>query len=345
MSNDDHRMFFRHPHLLRIGDQVRVRVDPVFPSREKEELLGETGEIAGYPIEYVTRWLAFEFPYLTPGIFLDLKRPYVRFSTGAVRNLDAGSLETVDQDAYRRRLETSLRETEFPNMRKGARVSDLPDLPFWEGDLVRPVPYLAEGRSPKGVPTDSIPGLPDAYAVTYFSFREPGGIIGSLDHPPRYSIGDRFWRTSGGSYHAQELRLIERGNFWRKEHGQEPVFRDLADEALWAMLFREVEALPRARRPPERFYGDPEAYLERLAPEAREQELRKWYGRDLALAAVQAGAADGIRTHRTVADGDRFEWHTVVRFKDRGLGERVRMATLGGFRIPSNDWIDDDEWR
>lgn len=86
-------------------------------------------------------------------------------------------------------------------------VGDLPETPFWEGDVVE----VYDGR--KGV----------------VSVIDYGEIDTESDEPP-YRVS--FPATGGGEgFHAHALSLIERGDVWRHYHGEEIDFESAADEA------------------------------------------------------------------------------------------------------------------
>jgi len=330
MSN----IFWRHRHLLHVGDKVCIRIDPFFPKPETGYPIGTIGEIVGFTIKSVCRTNTYDS--LPPGIYLCPDWPFVRFDAGIVCNIPANSLELLDKIEYEKRLKQSCEEWPHNSSPHSTFVSDLPDTKIWEGDIVRPK-YI----QPKRVKPGSIPDLPDAYMVTWISFGRPGEITESLGDVPNFSIGDRFMQKSENNWSGSHLELVERGNFWRRAHGESPIFRDLEEESFWAWLVNEVECLPAPQKQLKPWEKD---YLSDLSPEVQLREKAKWYNEEAALSCIRDGSGHGIMTHHTFADiydSTPYEWYNVIRFKNEDLGQRVVEATLNGFRVPSPDYIDD----
>lgn len=326
-----------HPYLLRVGDKVRICADPVYPSSEIEGPypIGTTGEIVGFAIHSICRTNTRRRQ--PPGIYLDPNWPFVRFDAGVVCNIRAAHLEVIDDEEYSKRLLQSLKEHKHPFYLKMVRVSDLPDTEIWEGDIVR-VKYPKE--KPGNIKPDSIPGLPDAYMVAHVWYRKPGDIIESPKDGPYFGIGDRFLQHWEGNLLSCNLELIERGNFWRRAHGQSLAFKDLEEETFWAWLNGETEAVPAPARP-NQWWWSPDNHLHRIPQEAIDEDLAKWHDEAAALACIDEGRGHGLQTH-CVEDPDFSNeyhvWHNVLHFKDEDLGRRVAAATKDGFRIPSRNW-------
>ena len=338
-------LFYRHRHLLQVGDQVRVRIDPVFPAYDGKERypIGATGEIVGFAIKSNSRTNKYARG-LQPGIYLDPEWPFVRFDAAVVRNIRANSLELVDEAEYNRRLEKALLQPYHTVSQYGTFVSNLPDMDIWEGDIVRLTKHRAvpEVKAKPG----SIPGLPDAYMVCHVNYRDIAegtpGITESLDNYPKFGIGDRFMQHWEGRLYDFYLELIERGNFWRRAHGEPLMFKDLEEEAFWAWLVDEVKAVPAPQKPRRSWEKD---CLSEMSPKVQAEEKAKWWDEAAALACINSGKGHGLQTHR-VSDPDGpgcYVWHNVLRFKDRDLGRRVAKATPKGFRIPSKDNDNDQE--
>ncbi len=325
-------IFWRHRHLLQVDDKVRVRIDPFFPKPEGQYPVGATGEIVGFGLKSICRTATFY--HQPPGMYLEPEWPFVRFGTAVIRNIRSNSLELIDEAEYARRLERSQSENPRQQTLRGAFVSDLPDTEIWEGDIVRPKPNYGRGKNDKPKKLKKyglIPGLPDAYMVTYMSFHKPGEIIESLDEYPRFSIGDRFLRTSKDGFLDYDLELVERGNFWRRAHGEPLVFKDLAEESFWAWMVGEVEYVPAPPVPRKPWEKD---YSSSWSPDLQKEEAAKWYDERAALACVQDGNGHGLQTHRVLCEGLEI-WHNVLRFKNEDLGRRVAEATANGFLVPS----------
>lgn len=340
MSEND--VFWRHRHLLQVGDGVRVCADSHFPKPEDlYHPIGTVGEIVGFAITSISRTSARGF--VRSGIYLDPGRPFVRFKAGVIRNFCANSLQLVNEVEYGRRMEQSLLENQRLSSLNNPFVSQLPDTEIWEGDIVRPKPCdrTSELLRLERVKCNSIPGIPDAYMVADVSFRRPGEIVGSLDYGPYFGIGDRFLKRWNGGFFDWELELVERGNFWRRAHDEPLIFKDLEEESFWAWMVGETEAVPAPERPKDPWSRD---YLSECSVEVQAQQRAKWYSETAALSCVSEGKGHGIQSHHAfedVYDSRPYVWCNVLRFKDEDLGRRVAAATAHGFRIPAKDWEDD----
>ncbi len=343
-------IFWRHRYLFQVGDKVRVRVNPDFPNAEERYPIGATGEIVGFAIKSISL-TGSKLWRRAAGIYLDQEWPFVRFGTAIIRHIRADSLELLDADEYNRRLERSRLVYHYPGQMHGAFVSDLPDTEFWEGDIVRVKEYNSPPKR-KEVKNDSIPGISNAYMVCHLDYRDiaegTAGITESLDNPPKLGIGDRFTRHWEGRFYHFQLELVERGNFWRRAHGEPLVFKDLAEESFFAWLSGETEAVPVPPKPLITSWSDQyhEELLSRLSPEVRAEEKAKWFDLDLALTWVKNGAAHGIQSHQIfedLYDSRPYVYHSVLRFKNEELGQRVAKATLDGFRVPSKHWDEEYE--
>ena len=238
----------------------------------------------------------------------------VRVGEWEIRRIRANYLSLPDAVTEERLARHRAEHPEFNGY--GPRLCDLPETDIWEGDVV-----TLESRVTTKLPTDHR-GKPfsggfsdndEAFVVGWVSYHERfGDLTESLDHLPLFSLSDRLFQRSSGRYKGFELRLVERGNLWRRAHGELPSFRDLAEEAAFAVRVREIEE--------RRHVG----FTDRAA------------GRIAAAKLVEAGEGDGI-LYYSVFEGSG-DGYTIVRFIDRSLGERVREATLtSAFEIPSAD--------
>ncbi len=343
-------IFWRHRYLLQVGDKVRVCADPDFPDRTRHAPVGKIGEIVGFSIDSIchTSSTIWRRP---PGIYLNPEWPFVRFDGAVVQLIRADILQVLDMEEYNRRMERARLEYRYPGQMHGAFVSDLPDTKFWEGDIIRMEKrYNAPKPDPKKVKDDSIPGIPNAYMVCHLDYRDiaegTAGITESLDNSPKFGIGDRFLRHWEGRFYDFQLELVERGNFWRRAHGEPLVFKDLEEESFFAWLCGKTESVPVPPRPLiANLFGYNDGYdredLEKFSPAIQAESKAKWFDLDAALFWVRNGTAHGIQSHQVfedLCDSKPYVYHNVLRFKNEELGQRVAKATLDGFRVPSKNW-------
>jgi hypothetical protein len=303
--------FWRYRHLLRIGDQVRVRdKDPWFhgaPDDGGSYPVGAVGEIIGFAIESVCRFNSVN--KVPSGIYVDQEWPLVRFGTHLIRHVRANYLELLIAGEDEQRLEANRRDTPDRIDLRGAYICDLPETTIWEGDIVRPRWKRVERLRP-----DTVPGLPGTYVVSWMSFDAfPSTAKESLDNPALYSLSDRLFLGSETGWTASSLELVEHGNLWRRAHGEPLTFHDLWEETAFFCQLGEMESV-----------SHPESHSMRDLDAARQ--------------AVKDGLGHGIRYNNDFEGWGSTEYHTVIRFRDADLGRRVAAATLSsGFLIPSQD--------
>lgn len=318
---------WRHRHLLRVGDAVRVHGHDVHSDPRPDEFeglrypVGRDGVVVGYTVKSVCRFN--RFPKLAAGIYQDPEWPLVRVGEWDVRRIRANYL-SLPKDTWEERL--ARHRADHPEFNGyGPRLCDLPDTDVWEGDIVefQSRPYTERPKA-RGKPfPGGFPDRPDAFVVSWMSFHQhaPGDLVESLDHLPRYALSDRLFRRSGGYYYPFELDVVERGNLWRRAHGEPAVFRDLAEEAAFALRVGEAHKV--------RGTG---AYVDRAS------------ARVAAVKLVEAGEGDGMLFYSDFYGWGSDDGYTVLRFADRSLGDRVREATLSGtFEVPSDDEDDPAE--
>lgn len=310
----------RHQHLLRVGDSVRVHNTDLYDKKRSDDFEGKRypggrdGVIVGYHVKSVSRFGRSRD--LSPGIYQHPEWPLVRVGNWEVRQIRATYL-SLPKALFKERL--ALHRSQHPEFdRHGPRLCDLPETNIWEGDVVVPRPYhYLKPPSYNDKPfLGGFPDHPKAFVVGWMNFcGNPGDLTESLDHPPRYSLSDRLFRRSGGSYYDSQLDLVERGNLWRRAHGEPTAFRDLEEEAVFALNVGETSEVKHTG-----------AYT--CVKMARE----------VAVKSVESGEGDGIKFYSDFYGWDSGEGYTILRFTDRSLGERVREATLSaGFQVPSSD--------
>lgn len=310
MKEEDEKgdLFWRYRYTLRVGDKITVRADdPWFrgsQSEGKRYPAGSEGEIVGFAVQSVCR---FSSRRRKPGIYVDQEWPYVRLAGAVdVRRIRANYLQLADEEAVAR-IEQQRRDVPERSNLHGAFIRDLPDTDVWEGDIVRPKFWLLKDMSKK-VSRNSVPGLKDAFVINWMNYvPHPGDIYETLDVPPRFSIADRFFRESAGGFYATDLDLLERGNLWRRDHGEPVSFRDLAEEAFFLCHLGEIDKT-----------GS-------LSFSTKEE----------AVAAVRTGPWHGVRYYDEFTGWGSSTGYEVVRYLDQEAGKRIAEATLAtGFLIP-----------
>lgn len=185
-------------------------------------------------------------------------------------------------------------------------LEPLPETKVWEKDVVR---VVAGKHADFGVYREN--GI----------LHEAKLVVDSIDYhwllSDRPDIGIQFkvsgtfedGRTTGqASFGADELELVERGNFWKYHHAPaEMKFADISEEIQLHTQLRKVHEVRNPLR----------------------KDLYLWT-RAEALTAIREGRADGFSvSHGFFGAGPSIR---VQRFDDCDLGERVRARTIDGFK-------------
>lgn len=168
------------------------------------------------------------------------------------------------------------------------KTADLPDSDFYEEDVVA---FTRDHAWPKGTEV----------VVHYISYEDMKTVA-------HYSVGP----SDGGSTYAnaEDLRLVSRGNVWKKYHGIPLVFHSLLDELNFAMSTRACDEMPNPRQ----------------------DNIYAWTLAE-AMDAIKAGEIDGFTDRRSSftfieSDASRL---SAYRFHDRDLAERARKHMLAEF--------------
>ncbi len=176
-------------------------------------------------------------------------------------------------------------------------VRDLPETPFWEGDVV-----LAQSRhdsKPKRVVITSI-----RYESLYDK-RDDGSPV------PAYTVSSSLVNGGWTQYmHAADLELISRGNVWKYYHGEPMTFLDLEEEAN---TMKSMGFTDEIRNPANGLYS---------------------WTKDEALDAIRNGVIHAFSVGGNFfGPGHHI---SALRFNDENLGRRVAEKTLLGFAWPEN---------
>ncbi len=163
---------------------------------------------------------------LKPGVYRDRETPLIRLDDGTVRACIAQRLVLADPMEYRLRL-CGRREDRAPAcVHRDDFLRDLPDTPFWEGDIVRPAnPVKREHEAFEA----------RVMAIDY------GSLVASSDEagqPPAYVLGNtEDGGLFDGTFPAEKLALVCRGEAWRRAHGEKITHPDVMAETFSALQF------------------------------------------------------------------------------------------------------------
>lgn len=295
------RIFIRE--LLRVGDRVVLDVDPGsdYVSNRLKSWHGKAGTIISFNMHetYIPRYRGFGGE---PGRYKVLGHPLVRFDDGSgdVINPSLLLFENPDLHAIRQQERTGFEQERGLAQ---VRVSDLPDLPFWEKDVVK---IVCDG------------GWDDAehelITINYDDFGKP------THKGTPFPIYEVRLATGGYCRFAEaDLQLVRRGNLWKHYHrhlGEAPSFSDLVEEAVFA---RELGQAHEVKNP----YQGPHG-----------RGAYRWT-LNQALRAVKEGVGDAFVASpsgiRVGATGETAVIR-VYKFNDVDLGNRLRAETLEEFK-------------
>ena len=210
-------------------------------------------------------------------------------------------LDLKDKAEYDLRY-ASWHHSEFDKSRKPIRP--LPEMKFWEGDVVS-VDW--HGRDPS---FGSVP-----YYVSAINYRYLGEKRQNGNPMPEYNVTPVGESGCHVSLNESDLTLVERGNMWKHYNGEKPIFKDLREEANFFENLGKVEE------------------VKNLATGVYSWTLRE------AITAIRDGVADGMRVGHGMFGVGKLRHH-LMRFEDRDLGERVRAATVEGFKDADLDQED-----
>jgi len=215
-------------------------------------------------------------------------------------------VELEDQEEYKRRY-ASWNYLEFNKKQKPLRP--LPELKFWEGDIVL-CPLVTKNGN-KFWNLNEIMVVSINYSYLNWT-RNDGSPM------PEYDIGVVGHDGCTTAVNETDLTLVRRGNVWKYFNGEKPVFADLKEEVSFFHMLGHSDEV---RNPATQLY--------------------KWTLSE-ALEAIREGTVDAFtgdygflgteENIRISAYRFRYVRISAYRFRDRELGERVRAATLAGFK-------------
>lgn len=291
--------------VLEVGDKVKV----VLPRGSRaSDIIGyshrDVGSVVGFDENYVPRIWQLG---VRPGVYLNRCYPMVEFNTRlgeSVVSVSDSHLEPVDGRHFTAKIKKYKAEGwEERRGRKEGRnfIRELPDTPFWEGDVVKL-------KKP-------VTGLPREGVVRKINFymadgQDPEGKLGSP-----YVIGESLDVTGGISMgaHENDLDLLMRGDVWRYYHRKAIFWKSLKAEAdFFHLIGRVVDCW-------------------RVAESWRQDDQPDRY--DEAIKALKDGKVDGFRSPQGLGFFRGLDGAQGYHFRDRELGDRVARSTLAGLGV------------
>ena len=150
---------------------------------------------------------------LPPGVYANRSWVKLRLDDGREHTEYHGRLALADAAEYERRLVAfRAHQQEHPDDRGEEFLRELPETPFWEGDIVR-------------VRMDG----PEYYVVVHIDYANLAAATAQGPHPA-YRIRHHVFGHEL-TVAADDVLLFERGRVWKFFHDEPITFRDLKEEA------------------------------------------------------------------------------------------------------------------
>lgn len=283
--------------LMVPGDRVIMKMDKESRSYRGDEYPpdGTLGTFLGCKRVTIYRSrVGNDAHFYEPGIYECDGVAIIKWDNGSDK-VDGWSHEMLDKTEYKRRFEAwhAIKDKPHDFGEHVVRVGDLPETRFWEGDIVAL-------RDPRGHVLNRL----SVDSIEFNWGRNKDGFAYRVNWVDENNVYAKF-----GSTHCRssELKLIERGNVWKEEHGGTLVFANLQQEAGYAKWRGRTEDI---RNPANGLY--------------------RW-SKDEVLAAIQDGIVDAFNLSSDMFSVFQNDRVNAIRFKNRDLGERVRQETMLGF--------------
>lgn len=165
-----------------------------------------------------------------PGVYVNHAWLNVKVGRGEPFPISSSFVDLKDKDQYVRRVKKFRKNGGLDNANVWLR--DLPEMKFWEGDIVK----VVNGRHPwEGI---------EFFKISQIEY----GYLGQMRNDgvtpmPEYSLEPEGKGGGRVSINESQLELVARGNVWKHFNGVKPVFKDLNEEAEFFILLgktREV---------------------------------------------------------------------------------------------------------
>lgn len=283
--------------LLKVGDVVVINIPDENWSngyRPVDKQKGSKGIVTGFGKITYSRIGSFG---REPGVYTN--HSWVTLNV-VMDSISTCFLELEDQEEYKRRYAawnyTEYRKNEKP-------IAPLPEMDFWEGDIV----------SVDWNKADRTYGCPQHWAgkemkIASIKYNYLGQKRNDGSPMPEYDVTDTEKECGTCALNQEHLTLVRRGNVWKYYNGEKPVFKDLNEEAAFFAMLGHTDEV---RNPASNLYS--------------------WNLKEM-LAAIRSGIVDGFTVNRGIFGTSDKLHHNAQRFRDRELGERVRAATIEGFK-------------
>jgi hypothetical protein len=254
-----------------------------------------------------------------PGVYEANGSPVIQWDDGTFQTVGASELVFADSNLKESRFKDTIWNDAF---KVESRVGDLPELPIWEYDWVRPTAKMRDRGS----------NLIESYGPRFFVYRINWHHLGEMrgDGVTPMPIYNCQPTPNGGPSFAldsTEVELDERGRVWKWFNDRASLrFTDVEDEARF---HRAMGYCEQVRNPISTNYG--------------------WTLKEVLLAIVDGkvdmfdagGAFDafvGIRGPVT-PESDR---HYAYKFHDEELGRQVRQRVIAGFNDLVSKYLEEE---
>ena len=290
--------------LVRVGDQVIVDIDAESASRFHHlPKNGSRGTVVKFNrfVEYRERNVKAHGAWELNGA------PIVAFEDGTERIVDCDFLAYQNPKIYEKRFhdewEVGVLATNMPFIKARDKMREAVRV----GDLPDPDFWLGDSV------TLMFGDDPSKYLkiidVLYNAEYEEG------NHRYEYAVYDAFTkqRESTAFCAAYDLELVDRGPLWREFHGLDKKFTSIAEEAAFENM---MDSTYKVRSP---------------------EGTLNWTMSD-ALDAINDGRVDAFNMQRDALGCGHI---ICVRFDNREIGERMRLATADGFKGVTSTFIEE----
>ncbi len=256
-------------------------------SRIERYLIGvRMGTIVGFGKKYIPRG---GFDHKRAGVYMDLFNLRIEGADGSEW------MESLGEPLDKRELEGVHRDIALLDIRLG----DLPDTPFWVGDVVRVSNSCFSGQ---------LNGVSDRVRR-----------VEQVVYNPTSSLAERYNISGVGIKHlvrAGDLDLVERGNIWKLEHGEPLSFPGETEEAR----LLEEAAFYKSLGMSQKFQRHKETGIIGWSNESGQEN--QWpIGTGIKM--LQAGTAD-----RVVPTDKKNQLVAIIKYDNAEFGARMRVAEL-----------------